>query len=46
MGVRLLAASVRPVRVFVSPGPWCTLQIPTSPRTLAKASAIVIAAPS
>ena len=34
-GVRLLAASVRPVIVFVSPGPWCTLTTPTRPETRA-----------
>ena len=30
-GVRLLAASVSPVMVLVSPGPWCTLHTPTRP---------------
>jgi hypothetical protein len=30
-GVRLLAASVRPVTVLVSPGPWCTLQAARRP---------------
>ncbi len=32
-GVRLLAASVRPVTVLVSPGPWCTLQAASLPLT-------------
>ena len=32
-GVRLLAASVSPVIVFVSPGPWCTLQAAIRPLT-------------
>ncbi len=27
-GVRLFAASVRPVSVLVRPGPWWTLQMP------------------
>lgn len=30
-GVRLLAASVRPVMAFVSPGPWCTDTTPARP---------------
>jgi hypothetical protein len=34
-GVRLLAASVNPVIVFVSPGPWCTLQAGSFPLTRA-----------
>ena len=34
-GVRLLAASVRPVSAFVKPGPWWTLQTPTRPLTRA-----------
>ena len=34
-GVRLLAASVRPVIVLVNPGPWCTLTTPTRPLTRA-----------
>ncbi len=31
MGVRLLAASVSPVTVLVTPGPWWTVQTPTRP---------------
>ncbi len=42
-GVRLFAASVRPVIALVSPGPWCTVQTPVSPLTRAYASAIVTA---
>src|SRR5262249_57089757 len=38
-GVRLLAASVMPVSALVSPGPWCTLKIPTRPVSRAQASA-------
>ena len=34
-GVRLLAASVSPVIVFVRPGPWCTLQAASRPLTRA-----------
>ena len=34
-GVRLLAASVRPVIAFVRPGPWCTLATPSRPLTRA-----------
>ena len=34
-GVRLLAASVSPVSMFVKPGPWWTLQTPTRPLTRA-----------
>ena len=32
-GVRLLAASVRPVTVLVSPGPWWTLHAASRPLT-------------
>ena len=32
-GVRLLAASVSPVIVFVRPGPWWTLTAASSPLT-------------
>ena len=39
-GVRLLAASLRPVIVFVSPGPWWTLTTPTRPVTRAYPSAM------
>ena len=42
-GVRLLTASVSPVTVLVSPGPWCTLQMPTLPLTRAYPSAMQIA---
>src|SRR5439155_1124217 len=45
-GVRLLAASVRPVMVLVNPGPWWTLQTPSRPLTRAYASAIATAPPS
>src|SRR5258708_28245904 len=45
-GVRLFAASVRPVIVLVRPGPWCTVHNPTRPVTCAYASAIEIAPPS
>ena len=34
-GVRLFAASVRPVSAFVKPGPWWTLHTPTRPLTRA-----------
>ncbi len=34
-GVRLFAASVRPVTAFVSPGPWWTLATPRRPLTRA-----------
>ncbi len=34
-GVRLFAASVRPVIAFVSPGPWWTLHAATVPLTRA-----------
>ena len=34
-GVRLFAASVNPVTVFVSPGPWCTLHAAMRPVTRA-----------
>jgi hypothetical protein len=43
IGVRLFAASASPVIMLVSPGPWCTLQIPVRPLTRAYPSAIVIA---
>ena len=39
-GVRALAASVRPVIAFVSPGPWCTVATPSAPLTRACASAM------
>ena len=42
-GVRLLAASVRPVIALVSPGPWCTLQAASRPLTRAYPSAMHIA---
>ena len=35
IGVRLFAASVRPVIALVSPGPWWTLHAATSPVTRA-----------
>ena len=45
-GVRLLAASVRPVIALVKPGPWWTVQTPTRPLTRAYPSAMQIAPPS
>ena len=42
-GVRLLAASVMPVIVLVSPQPWCTDTAATDPLMRAYASAIVAA---
>src|SRR5207302_1462451 len=43
-GVRLLAASAKPVMALVRPGPWCVVQTPSRPVTRAYASAIVTAA--
>jgi hypothetical protein len=45
-GVRLFAASVRPVIALVTPGPWCTVRAASRPDTRAYPSAMLAAPPS